>query len=117
MAKIKIHAGDFPKGEGQFMFGAFTLKTADNPFWGEGISANQLEQVEIASEESIKKLGGAIGWGLVGGALLGPVGLLAGLLLGGKKKQVCFVAKLKDGRKFLASTDSQTFIKIQAACF
>jgi hypothetical protein len=117
MAKIKIHAGDFLKGEGQFFLGAFSLKTTEHPFLGEGIAGNQLELVEIASEESIKKLGGTIGWGLAGGILLGPVGLLAGLLLGGRKKEVAFIAKFKDGRKLLASTDSKTYMKIQAACF
>src|SRR6185312_15461439 len=103
MAKIKVHAGDFLAEDGQFssLFGNLVLKTKEHSFVGETIPLTQLEAVEIASEESVKKLGGTIGWGAAGGLLLGPVGLLAGLLLGGRKKEVTFIAKFKDGRKVL----------------
>ena len=117
MSDINVHAGDFLKGRSSFGFGVFTLKTEKHRLLGETIRGTELESAELATEESIKKLSGTVGWGLVGGALLGPVGLLAGLLLGGKKKQITFVAKFKDGRKLLATTDSKTFTKIQAACF
>ncbi|MGY6274993.1 hypothetical protein [Methylomonas sp. MgM2] len=117
MAKIKVHAGDFLKVDGQYSFGSLTLKTEAHNFLGETIPITELETVEIATEESVKKLSGTIGWGAAGAVILGPVGLLAGLLLGGKKKEVTFVAKFKDGRKLLASTDSKTFTKLQAAVF
>ena len=117
MAKVTVHAGDFLKGDGQFSFGSLTLKTTEHAWLGETIQLSQLESVDVASEESVKKIGGAIGWGAAGALVLGPVGLLAGLLLGGKKKEVTFVAKLKDGRRLLATTDSKTFIKLQAAVF
>ena len=117
MAKIKVHAGDFLKGDGQYSFGALILMTEEHKFLGETIPITKLETVDIATEESVKKLGGTIGWGAAGAVILGPVGLLAGLLLGGKKKEVTFVAKFKDGRKLLASTDSKTFTKLQAAVF
>ena len=84
---------------------------------GEAIPFTNLEEVEVATEDSVKKVGGTIGWGAAGAVMLGPVGLLAGLLLGGKGKEVTFVAKFKDGRKLLATTDGKTFAKIQAAVF
>ncbi|MDR1063028.1 MAG: hypothetical protein LBL48_03725 [Azoarcus sp.] len=117
MAKVTVHAGDFLKGEGQFNFGSLTLKTVAHPWMGETILTTQLETVEVASEESVKKIGGTIGWGAAGALILGPVGLLAGLLLGGKKKEITFVARFKDGRKLLATTDSATYTKLQAAVF
>jgi hypothetical protein len=117
MAKVKVHAGDFIVGNGSFSFNSFTLKTKDHDFLGETIPANELDVLDIATEENVKRVGGTIGWSVAGAAFLGPVGLLAGLLLGGKKKQVTFVAKFKDGRKLLASTDSKTFTKLQAAIF
>jgi hypothetical protein len=117
MAKITVHAGDFLKGDGQFNFGVLNLRTAKHSWLGENIPITQLETVEVASEESVKKIGGTIGWGATGALVFGPVGLLAGLLLGGKKKEVTFVAKFKDGRKLLATTDSGTFTKLQAAVF
>lgn len=117
MAKIAVHAGDFLKGDGQFNFGSLTLRTAAHSWVGETIPISQLETVEVASEESVKKIGGTIGWGAAGALILGPVGLLAGLLLGGKRKEVTFVAKFKDGRKLLATTDSSTYTKLRAAVF
>ncbi|MDW1605626.1 MULTISPECIES: hypothetical protein [unclassified Vibrio] len=117
MAKIKVHAGDFLEGEGSLSFGVLNLKTSEKKFMGENILLTQLESVELASEENVKKIGGTIGWGAAGALVLGPAGLLAGLLLGGKKKDVTFVALFKDGRKLLATTDSKSFTKLQAAVF
>lgn len=117
MAKVKVHAGDFLEGDSQYSFGSLVLKTKEYNIIGEAIPITELETVEIATEESVKKIGGTIGWGAAGALILGPVGLLAGLLLGGKKKEVTFIAKFKDGRKLLASTDSKTFTKLQASVF
>ncbi|MDD2466955.1 MAG: hypothetical protein PHI97_23415 [Desulfobulbus sp.] len=117
MAKITVHAGDFLKGDGGFSFGSFSLRNQQHLWVGETIPATNLDDLEVASEESVKKIGGTVGWGAVGAIALGPVGLLAGLLLGGKKKEVTFVARFKDGRKLLATTDNGTFTKIKAAIF
>jgi hypothetical protein len=38
-------------------------------------------------------------------------------MLGGRKKEVTFIARFKDGRKLLATTDSSTYTKLQAAVF
>jgi len=117
VAKVTVHAGDFLKGAGQFSLGSLTLKTEEHAWVGETIPVSELQTVEIATEETVKKLGGTIGWGAVGGLLLGPAGLLAGLLLGGRKKEITFVAQFKDGRRLLATTDSATFIKLKGAAF
>ncbi len=115
MATIKVLAGDFLEGDGSFTWGVFTLKTNKYFIVGEGIRANQVETFDIATEENVKKIGGTIGWGAAGAALFGPVGLLAGLLLGGKRKEIIFVVKFKDSRKLVASCDTKTYAKIQAA--
>jgi len=118
MAKIRIHAGDFlPNRDGQLTFGSLVLPTAEKAFAGEAISITKLESVEVATEESVKRLGGTVGWGVAGAVVLGPVGLLAGLLLGGKGKDVTFAATFKDGRRLLATTDSKTFTKLKAQVF
>lgn len=120
MGTITIHAGDFPTGKATFNFSAVTFPWQP----GDGLSpgktvplAGQLQSVEAATEEVVKRVGGTIGWGVVGATLLGPVGMLAGLLLGGKGKDVTFVAVFKDGKKLLATTDSKTFTKLQALAF
>lgn len=115
---IKIHAGDFTSAE-LGMFGTITLKTKKTGWGmpGETMNLKDLASVEEASEESVKKVGGTVGWGVAGAVVLGPVGLLAGLLLGGRGKEITFVAQLKDGRKMLATTDSKTFTKLKASIF
>ncbi|MFN3474053.1 MAG: hypothetical protein ACK4ZW_08415 [Blastomonas sp.] len=115
MAKITLHAGDWGKGSGQFSFGALALPKGNWQF--EGVPLNQIASVDIATEESVKRVGGTVGWGVAGAVVLGPIGLLAGLLIGGRGKDVTFVAVLKDGRKMLATTDAKTFTRLQAAVF
>ncbi|NOJ67234.1 MULTISPECIES: hypothetical protein [Acinetobacter] len=124
MANLTIHAGDFTKGKGSITIlgGVFTISAP----WatGDGFSGNvqsfssvEIEEITVATEENVKRVGGTVGWGVAGAALLGPVGLLAGLLLGGKGKDVTFILKFKDGRKMLATTDSKTFTKLAAMAF
>lgn len=115
MANVQIHAGDWavkgvPFTQGTFFFPAGGWKV-------EKIPVTQLASVEVATEDAVKRLGGAAGWGLVGAALLGPVGLLAGLLAGGNAKTVTFVAEFKDGRKMLATVDHKGFRQLRAAVF
>jgi hypothetical protein len=93
----------------------FSLPVKGKAFTQESIAKTEISQVEIATEESVKKIGGTVGWGLV--ALLGPAGLLAGLLMGGRAKKIVFIVKFKDGRKMLVSSDSKTFTAIQSAAF
>ena len=124
MANIKIHAGDFNKGKGtiSFMLGNCSI----TPAYGDGdkwaptshpITAGNIEEISLATEDNVKRIGGTVGWGIAGAALLGPLGLLAGLLLGGKGKDVTFILKLKDGRKRLATTDSKPYTKLSALAF
>lgn len=118
MATIDIHAGDFAKGSAKLMFSTITFPwQAGDGILGKTAQLSDLSGVEKASEESVKRTGGTVGWGVVGATLLGPVGLLAGLLAGGKGTNVTFVATLKDGRKFLGTTDAKTYTKLQAAVF
>lgn len=118
MAKIKIHAGDFPKGDATMHFDQIGLPwQAGDGFTGKTIALAELEEIDVASEESVKRVGGTIGWGAAGALVLGPVGLLAGLLLGGKKTEVTFIAKFKGDRKMLGSTDSKTYKTMMATVF
>ena len=125
MAKIKIIASpDFAEHKCDFVtfLGAATLLVRlKEGGWGETERIDlksALERVEIQTEESSRKLTSAAGWGLAGTIALGPLGLLLGSLWGARsKKQVCFAAYLKDGRKFLGVTDPKTFQKLQAITF
>ena len=119
MASISIHAGDFPIGKHSTNGGAISLawQPGDGLLGKTVVLIGQVSEVALASEENVKRVGGTIGWGLAGATMLGPVGLLAGLLLGGSGKDVTFILKMKDGRKMMATTDAKIFTKIQALIF
>ena len=112
---FKIIGGDFPSNASFVStFGQAVLT------WGFGKNGNvifngNIQSIETITEENKKQFLGAAGWGLAGGALLGPIGFLAGALAGGNKKEMSFAVYLKDGRKFLAKADPGTYQKIVAA--
>ena len=120
---FEIHAGDFKAcKDNQYLPGppgkpGTMLLKSPGKFLREKVGTDQIAELDVASEESVKRLGGTVGWGIAGGVLLGPVGLLAGLIAGGRGKDVTFVCKLKDGRKFMATAHSDVYTKITAALF
>lgn len=112
MTRLTVQAGDFLQGEGEYSNGSLTLKTATNPTAGEKIALTRIKEMTIANQESSKSLSSAIGWGMAGALVAGPIGLIAGLWLGGKEEEITFVATLKDGRKLMAITDVKTYTKM-----
>lgn len=124
MGFFEVHAGDFKTGKYHqlvrhplFFFNKsyrrWDLLMDSSRLFRKRIPLSQITELEVASEESVNRLGGVIGRGIIGQILLGPVGLLAGLLRGGKGNQITFVCKLKDGRKFLATAPSNVFSQMQ----
>ncbi|MGP1517515.1 MAG: hypothetical protein ACTTJV_07835, partial [Ottowia sp.] len=117
ITRSKVLAGSFnPNGVAQFINGQFIM-TPPGRLKGEKIPATEILKLEVASEENTKGFLGAVGGGLVGGFFLGGVGMLAGLLAGGRGKIVTFVLEFKDGRKILGQADRGMFEKIHAAFF
>ncbi|GAB7553338.1 hypothetical protein NRB_28440 [Novosphingobium sp. 11B] len=114
MAALKVHGGNFRSGQGSYLWGSLNLPKEGTFLATETISVSKLIDVQVATEESIRKWGSAIGFGIGGALLLGPVGLLAGVL-GGKRKEVTFVATLDDGRGFIATSDAEVFAKLKGA--
>lgn len=120
---IKVKAGDLDIGNWDFVYSVKDAlmkrrSTAKHLFRGESYSLlSDLESVELLDEESVKKLSGTAGWGIAGAVMLGPLGAIGGMLLGGNAKEVVFVGNLKDGRKFMATTDGATWKKIMAVRF
>ncbi|QBF27873.1 hypothetical protein EXN22_20110 [Pseudomonas tructae] len=112
MTRLTVQSGDFLQGEGEYRNGSLTLKTARSPSPGEKIALTRITDLVLANLESSRSLGGALGWGMAGALVAGPVGLIAGLWLGGKEEEVTFLATFKDGRKLMAITDKKTWSKI-----
>jgi hypothetical protein len=113
LGRIDVIAGDFKNGnDSQYVRGKFLMKHQGR-FIRETIPVSQLEKIELATEEAVISIGGAAGWGLAGSVLLGPAGLLAGLILGGRGKDSTFICIFKDGRKFLGSASASVFNELQ----
>ena len=120
MLTFKALAGDFRKdGKHQFL-AKDNLLLLQKAGWRpkfEKINLAEIETIEVASEESVKKVWGTVAGGAAGAVLLGPLGLLAGVLTGGNRKEVVFVCKFKDGRKLMAKCKNRTYQAIQEAMF
>ncbi|WNW10481.1 hypothetical protein RRX38_04710 [Pseudomonas sp. DTU_2021_1001937_2_SI_NGA_ILE_001] len=109
MAKINVLAGDFLQGDGDYRADTLTLITPLHPWPGISFRRSDIQSMEVASQGHNKNIEGALGLGLAGALMLGPVGAAAGLMLAGEEKEVTFLATLKDGRKLLAATDDKTY--------
>ncbi|MBM3702834.1 MAG: hypothetical protein FJW63_07615 [Actinobacteria bacterium] len=81
------------------------------------IKKSLIAGAELVTEENKKRVLSAIRWGAAGGLLLGPLGGVAGLVFGGRTKEVCFALYLTDGRNYLITSDPQTFQAIKAMSF
>lgn len=106
--KVKVLAGDIQPGDWEYNLGTL---------WGafdQVQLTGEIKKVTLQTEESVKKLPEMVGWGLAGSVLLGPTGLLAGLILGGNKKEVCALVELRDGRKFIGTMDTKVYQQLLA---
>lgn len=126
---IKVLAGDFPKSSASGAMatfsavggGTFTFPDpdADFSFFGKYVHyhMSRVTELEEVSEHNKVRVLGAAGWGAVGALALGPAGLLAGLILGGRGKAVVFAVCFDDDRRALVQADQKTWTKIVAARF
>ena len=108
-AKNKVIAGDY---EGDTITAAFGVVNISKGFKSSvQITKDTVEEYEVMDEEKKKSASSAVGRGLVGGFLLGPVGILAGL--SAKSKGVYVLAvQFKDGKKSLLEVDDKIYKSI-----
>ena len=103
----KYFAGDFPEGTiATDSAGILALMVPPEPgsfhLLPPAIHVNEhISEVSLVTEENKSHIGAKLGWGGVGLVALGPIGAIAGLLLGGNGTEVCVMDKLTDGRKFM----------------
>ena len=113
MADIYVLGGDFPKATGAYGLGSLRIKTSKLQLLGVEVSG-LLVSVEVLSARSRKSVMDAIGLGAVVSLAFGNVGAMAGLILGGNKKEVSFVSTLADGRRFVARAKPKVVDKLAA---
>lgn len=78
------------------------LVIADGFFTSHKIPAAHIESVDIVTDENKASLLGAIGGGAVGTLIAGPIGLLAGAVLGGRKSATTMLIQVRGGKQILA---------------
>ncbi len=114
-AKNRVIAGDY--------VGYFAGQALGNPYIFVGISKrinidrSTVQSYELITDEHRKSAASGIARGLVGGALLGPVGALAGGI-SAKNKGIYQVAiQFKDGKRSLLEVDDKIYKAIVKCCF
>jgi hypothetical protein len=114
LGRFTVVAGNFKAGNAhQVLRGHLIMKSSG--LFREKIPLSQISDLDVASEEAVHRIGGAIALGVAGDVLFGPLGLVAGLLRGGRGKDVTFVCRLNDGRRFLAVAPSNEFSAMKLA--
>lgn len=114
-AKNKVIAGEY---EGKTVLNingtkpAISVKFAEYYF----LDNDTVESYEVMDSSTSKSTASAVGRGLLGGMLLGPVGLLAAA--SAKTKGIFVIAiQFKDGKKSLIEVDEKIHKTIMTKCF
>lgn len=110
-----VIAGDY-KGKG-LMYTANKLILATGFFQKIIIDKTTLESYEVLTEEHVKSATSGVARGLVGGALLGPVGMLAGVISAKKKGIYHIVLEFKDGKRSLVEVDKKIYTELMKLMF
>ena len=101
MAKNRVIAGDYNGAAVSAVLGSVMIGGMSVEKW-------TVEAYEVITEEHRKSAASGITRGLVGGAILGPVGLLTGLTAK-KKDTYSIVIAWKDGKKSLIEVDDKIY--------
>lgn len=76
-----------------------------------------VESYEVMTDEHRKSAASGVARGLIGGALLGPVGILAGGLSAKNKGTYTVAIQFKDGKKSLVEIDDKVYKALMKAMF
>ncbi len=100
------------------MFAGYYLERSTGVFSDEEIKLEgNLITFEQLTEENKSSFLAKAGWGALGSLVLGPIGLAAGLFFAGNEKEITVAGELKDGQKFLAKVDKETFDALKALTY
>ena len=111
---MKVIAGDWPEGR-EVVVGAANVAVKKGAFSFDKIPVGEIADFTVITEENRASVVGTLGWGALGAVALGPLGLLAGVLAGGNKKDRLMSVVFRDGRKLLVKgtpKDVEMFSKV-----
>ena len=81
------------------------------------ISKNTIDQYEVLDGQTKKSTGSALGRGLVGGFLLGPLGMIAGAATPKTKGVYLVAVHFKSGQNSLLEVDEKIYKNILKVLF
>lgn len=115
-AKNQVIAGDYNKGKVNVTFGQVMISP---PMQFKAISLNSstVESYSLMDDKEQKSVGSAIGRGIVGGALLGGVGLVAGAATAKSKDIYTISVQFKDGKKSMLELDDKVYKAFMKAVY
>jgi len=115
MAKNMVIAGDYSGKPISYTLGSAVLMISI----GNALVLNKkvVDEYQEITEEHRKSAASGVARGIVGGALLGPVGLLAGGLSAKSKGTHVVAISFKDGKRSLIEVDSKLYKGIVKDCF
>ena len=120
MVEVKVLAGDFAQNgtPGSYMGGVLLLPAPGAWIANEQYFVrNDVVTLELANETAGVKVFGAAAWGAAGAMVAGPLGMLAGAILGGRGENVAFVAEFCDGKRLMAQCDKKAWTQMLADRF
>ncbi len=119
---MKVLAGDW-KAESpiaikkSFLGKPVALLIPKGVFSFETIALGDVATLEIVTEDNQASIAGKLGWGAAGLVVLGPLGLLAGVLGGGNKRDRVMALSTRDGRKALIKGHAKEAEMLIAAAY
>lgn len=97
---MKVLAGDFKKGC-DVRFAGERLQIQKGIFSFLYIDLADIASFDVVTEDNRMSILGKVGWGAVGAVALGPLGLLAGVIGGGNRRDRVMAIETRDGRRLL----------------
>lgn len=113
---LKVLAGDWKQGINVIRT-ATDIQFQNSAWKFEKIPLRDVSSFDIVTENNRASIMGKVGWGALGAVALGPIGLLAGVLGGGNKKDRVMAISFSDGRKVLLKGDAKDAEALTAATF
>jgi len=116
-AENRVIAGDY-KGKYIIAPGMLIKHPSISVGW-QNVELNKstVASYEVITDEHRKSAASGLARGLVGGALLGPVGLLAGAMSAKNRSIYIIAIQFKDGKKSLIETNDTIYKTIVKSCF
>jgi hypothetical protein len=98
-----VHGGDFREGKGSYSEGLFSSTFHLPGFAWRSKRAEDVEAVELVTDEMLKDGPSRAGAGAVGFLLLGPIGAALGVLVVPISSKTAFSAQVSGANRYAAS--------------